>query len=78
MDPLWHPTSVVPVVSTVTVGMVVSTAMRMVGVMVGVSSAGVPRCQQHLEMSLSSKHLDKKQIALLAEALNYSDVVNWR
>lgn len=52
MDPLWHPTAVVPVVSTVTMGVVVSTAMRVMG---GVSSAGVPRGQQHLEGSFS-KH----------------------
>lgn len=48
MDPLWRPTAVVAVVSTVTVGVVVSVAVGVVGVMVGVASAGVPRCQQHL------------------------------
>lgn len=47
MDPLGHPAAMVPVVSTVTVGVVVSTA---VGVMGGVSSAGVPRGQQHLRV----------------------------
>lgn len=69
MDPLWHPTAVVPVVSTVTVGMVVSTAMRVMGVMVGVSSVVVPRGQQHLKKFLSSEDLDKEQMALLAEEI---------
>lgn len=74
MDPLWHPAAVVPVVSTVTMGMVVSTAMGVMGVMVGVSSTSVPRGQQHLMMILQGKDLDKEQIY----SLNYSDAVNWR
>jgi len=52
VDPLWRQTAVVPVVSTVTMRVVVSTAMRVMGVMVGVSSAVAPRGQQHLKISL--------------------------
>lgn len=69
MDPFWHPAAVVPVVSTVTVGMVMSTAMRVMGGVVGVPSACVPRGQQHLRMMVEK--------VLLAEELHYSDVVNW-
>lgn len=58
MDPLRHPTVMVPVVSTVTMGMVVSTAMRVMRVMVGVSSAGVPRGQQHLRMKKFRQRAD--------------------
>lgn len=61
MDPLGHPAAVLPVVSTVTVGVVVSAAVRVMGLMVGVSSAGVPRGPQHLRVIVSSKHLDKEQ-----------------
>lgn len=49
MDPLWRQTAVVPIVSTVAMGVVVSAAMSVMGVMVGVSSAGGPRGQEHLE-----------------------------
>lgn len=69
MDPLWHPTALVPVVSTVTMGVVMATAMRLMGVIVGVSSAGVPRGQEHLRMILQSRNLDKELMALLAEEL---------
>lgn len=55
MDPLWCPTAVVAVVSTVTVGVVVSTAVGVVGMMVGVASAGVPRCQQHLRIKFRQR-----------------------
>lgn len=66
MDPLWHPAVTVPVVSTVTMGMVVSTAVWSIGLMIGLPSTAVPRGQQHLRVM-------SQQMALHAEELNYSD-----
>lgn len=52
MDPFRRPAAVVSVVTTVTVGMVMSASMRMMGMMVGLSAACAPRRSQHLKIFL--------------------------
>lgn len=60
MDPLRHSAAVMPVVSAVAVGMVVSAGTRVM-VVGGVSSAGAPRGPQHLELKTTKMKIKQRQ-----------------